>query len=346
MSRSPGLRVEVVVPVYNGLRTLSKCVEAILGQTLPAAVLWVVDNGSTDGTYEWLLERARREPRLRVLRELRRGQAAARNAALPLVEADVVAFTDADCVPQPTWLERLVEPYSDRTVGAVAGGVAGHEPRNLVERYLSVAAFPTPREPRIVADYTFPGVAFYTANLSVRTEVLRDLGGFDPTMPPADDLDACCRILRAGWRIAYTPEAKVGHVHRSRWSTMLRRFYQYGASRPKLLRRHCTGVLWVLVGRRQLVWRGRLTGCVNLTSPEKVCLGLAALALWSPWFLVPLLGYGARLAWRVGEAGRRRGMTPRSRWELAAWGALQVSEFAAIHVGSFVASVRQRVLCI
>lgn len=346
MARLPGPRVEVVVPVLDGLRTLPKCVDAVLGQTLPAAVLWVVDNGSTDGTYEWLLERARREPRLRVLREPRRGQAAARNAALPLVEADVVAFTDADCVPQPTWLERLVERYSDRTVGAVAGAVTGHEPRNLVERYLSVAAFPTPDEPRIVEDYTFPGVAFYTANLSVRTGVLRDLGGFDPTMPPADDLDACCRILRAGWRIAYTPQAKVGHVHRSRWSAMLQRCYEYGASRPKLLRKNCTGALWVLVGRRQLVWRGRVTGCVHLTSPEKVCLGLAVLALWSPWFLIPLVGYWARLAWRLGEAGRRRGMTPTSRWELAAWSALQISEFAAIHVGSFVASVRQRVLCI
>lgn len=338
-------RVEVVIPVYNGLRTLPGCVDAVLHQTRAPEAVWVVDNGSTDGTYEWLRERARKERRLRVLREVRRGQAAARNAALPLLQADAVAFTDADCVPEPTWLERLLEPYEDPRVGAVAGAVVGHAPRNLVERYLSVAAFPTPPEPQVSERYSFPTVAFYTANLSARTRVLRHLGGFDVAMPPADDLDVCCRILTAGWRIAYTPAARVGHVHRSRLWPMLRRFYEYGASRPKLLRKHCRGVLYVLVGRRQLAWRGRMTGCVNVASPEKVCLSLAALSLWAPWFLIPLVAYGVRLVGRVKRAARGRGLEPSSVWEAVAWAALQVCEFGAVNAGSLRASFRERVLC-
>ncbi len=338
-------QLEVVVPVYNGLRTLPACVDAVLRQTSPPERVWLVDNGSTDGTYEWLVGRARGEPRLRVLRETRRGQAAARNAALQFVEAPVVAFTDADCVPEPTWLERLLEGYRDATVGAVAGAVTGYGPRNVIERYLSVAAFPTPQEPRVVHEYAFPTVAFYTANLSVRTDVLRRLQGFDEAMPPADDLDICCRILRAGWQIVYTPTARVGHIHRSRAWAMLKRFYQYGSSRPKMLRKHCTGLLYALVGGRQFLWRGGPTGCVNLTSPEKVCLGLAGLSLWSPWFLLALVGYGIRLGKRIGKAARARGLEPRSAWETAVWAALQVSEFAAVNTGSFVASIRQRVIC-
>ncbi len=343
MSDSP--RVEVVVPVYNGLRTLPACVDALLQQTRTPAAVWVVDNGSTDGTYEWLVRRAEAEPRLRVLREVRRGQAAARNAALPLLEAEVVAFTDADCIPEPAWLERLVEGYADQAVGAVAGAVVGHAPQNLVERYLSVAAFPTPGQPQVVEDYAFPTVAFYTANLSVRTEVLRQIGGFDVAMPPADDLDACCRILRAGWKMAYTPAARVGHVHRARVPAMLRRFYEYGASRPKVLRKNCAGLLYALAGRRRWVWRGP-TGCVNLSSPEKVCLGLVALSLlWTPWFLLPLAAYGARLARRVAAVGRQRGVPPRSAWEAVAWAGLHVAEFAAVNAGSLVASVRRGVVC-
>jgi GT2 family glycosyltransferase len=337
--------VEVVVPVYNGLRTLPACVDAVLQQTFPPQVLWVVDNGSTDGTYEWLVERAHEEPRLRVLRETRRGPAAARNAALQFMEAPVVAFTDADCVPDPTWLERLLEGYEEAGVGAVAGAVTGHAPQNVIERYLSVAAFPTPEKPQVVREYAFPTVAFYTANLSVRTHVLQQLGGFDEAMPPADDLDICCRILKAGWKIAYAPEARVGHVHRSRAWVMLRRFYEYGSSRPKMLRKHCGGLLYALVGRRQLLWRGGPTGCVNLTSPEKVCLGLAGLSLWTPWFLVALVAYGIRLGKRMGHAARVRGVKPRSPWETAVWAVLHVGEFAAVNTGSLVASIRQRVVC-
>jgi GT2 family glycosyltransferase len=337
--------VEVVIPVYNGLQTLPGCLDAVLRQTLAPEAVWVVDNGSTDGTYEWLQERQRMEPRLRVLRELRRGQAAARNAALRLVEAEVVAFTDADCVPETTWLEQLLPPYADPGVGAVAGAVLGHEPRNPVERYLSVAGFPTPPEPRLVDAYAFPTVAFYTANLSARSRVLRDLGGFDPAMPPADDLDLCARTLTAGWKMAYTPEARVRHVHRSRAWAMLRRLYEYGASRPKLLRKNCPGLLYTLAGRRWWTWKGGPTGCLNLTSPEKVCFGLACLSLWSAWFLVPLGLYVGRLATRLTRAARERGVVPRSPWEVAAWTALHVAEFAAVNLGSLVASARYRVIC-
>jgi GT2 family glycosyltransferase len=320
-------------------------VDALLGQTQPPEEVWVVDNGSADGTYEWLRERERTEPRLRVLRELRRGQAAARNAALGRVGSEVVAFTDADCVPEPTWLERLLEPYADPRVGAVAGAVLGHEPQNLVERYLSVAAFPTPREPQVVHAYAFPTVAFYTANLSARRQALREVGGFDETMPPADDLDLCAGLLRAGWRIAYTPSARVGHVHRSQVRAALRRFYEYGASRPRLLRKHCSGALYVLAGRGRWIQMRGPTGCVNLTSPEKVCLTLAALSVGSGWFLLPLAAYLARLALRVGRAARDRGVPPRSLSEVAAWTALHVGEFAAFNVGSLVASARHRVIC-
>lgn len=337
--------VEVVVPVYNGLRTLPACIDALMQQTVVPRAVWVVDNGSTDGTYEWLLERSKEQPQLRVLRESRRGQAAARNAALPGVEAEVVAFTDADCVPEPTWLERLVEEYGDERVGAVAGAVVGHAPGNLVERYLSVAAFPTPREAQVAEGYEFPTVAFYTANLSARTEVLRRVGGFDEAMPPADDLDLCCRILRAGWRIAYTPAARVGHVHRSRLWSMVRRLYEYGASRPKLLRKNCEGTFYAIVGRRQWVWRGGPTGCLNLTSPEKVCVTLGALSLWVPWFLAPLGAYLVRLGLKVARAGRDRGVNARSGWEVAAWAALHLAEFATVNVGSLLASARYRVIC-
>ena len=337
-------QVEVVVPVYNGLRTLPACVDAVLRQTVAPGKVWVVDNGSTDGTYEWLVERARGEPRLRVLREARRGQAAARNAALQFVEAPVVAFTDADCVPEPTWLERLLEAYEDSGVAAAAGAVKGHEATSVVERYQSVAAFPTPREGAVVDRYDFPSVVFYTANLSVRTEVLRLLGGFDERIVPSDDTDLCSRILQAGWKIAYTAAARVGHRHRARIGVMLKRLYEYGTSRPRLLRKHSPRTCYVLVLGHQIVWRGAVTAHVNLTSPEKVCLGLAMLSAWEPWIAAGLVAYWAWLAAQLGRTARARGLEPRSWWELAVWTGLHVAEFFATNLGGLRGGVGNRVI--
>jgi glycosyltransferase involved in cell wall biosynthesis len=69
----------VVVPVRNGRKTVPQCLEGLLRQSLRPQVIYVVDNGSTDGTHEWLQEFAVQEPSLRVLREARRGPAAAHN---------------------------------------------------------------------------------------------------------------------------------------------------------------------------------------------------------------------------------------------------------------------------
>ncbi len=337
--------VAVVIPAYNARHLLPACLAALRCQTRAPDAVYVVDNGSADGTWEWLREEALRDPRLRPLRELTPGQAAARNAALSHVRAGVVAFTDADCVPEPAWLERLLGAYGER-VGAVAGYVAGHAPRTVTERYLSVAGFPTPDVPGVLSEFRFPTVVFYTANFSARAEVLHALGGFDEAMPPADDHDLCCRILRAGWRIAYTPEARVGHRHRRQVGAMLRRLFEYGHARPKMLRKNCAGTAYLLVGARVVEWRGGVTACVNLSSPDKVSLALLGLSLWSPWWLGVLGAYWIRTGAHVLRAARRRGVLPRSPWELAAWTGLHLLEFGAVNAGSLAASPRHRVLCV
>jgi hypothetical protein len=167
--------------------------------------------------------------------------------------------------------------------------------------------------------YDFPSVVFYTASLSVRTEVLRLLGGFDERIVPSDDTDLCSRILQAGWKIAYTAAARVGHRHRARIGVMLKRLYEYGTSRPRLLRKHSPRTCYVLVLGHQIVWRGAVTAHVNLTSPEKVCLGLAVLSAWEPRIAAGLVAYWAWLAAQLGRTARARGLEPRSWWELAVW---------------------------
>jgi GT2 family glycosyltransferase len=339
------MKAAAVVPAYNVRQAIPVCLEALLRQTRQPDAIYIVDNGSTDGTYEWVLGAATQESRIRILREWNRGPSAARNAVLGVAEEEIIAFIDADCVAKPDWLEQHLAMHTKPNVGAIAGYVGGYEPHTLVERYLSVAAFCPPEEDRVVRADVFPFTPFYAGNCSVQSAVLRSVGGFDTTMKSCEDWDLCARLLRAGWHVAYAPLARVDHMHRATLRGMVKSTFLYGAGRPRVLAKNCPGQVILLAGRRTFVWRDApATVCINLTTPEKISIGLAFLALVSSWFAVPLVLYWMRLAARLRRTAERREVEVGSAADLAGITGLHVLEFLVGAISHVWHSPRNRVL--
>gem|GEM_PF-1338370 len=97
--------ITVVVLNYNGRDTLSRCLDALLGQTLPIESILVFDNASTDGSSQ---EVRRRYPNVRVVRSsVNLGFAGGNNAAMEHVKTDWVALLNNDAFPAQTWIEIL-----------------------------------------------------------------------------------------------------------------------------------------------------------------------------------------------------------------------------------------------
>ena len=95
--------VSVIVPVYNRAKVIRPCLDSILAVDYPVdrLELIVVDNASTDDTPRVLEQYA---ARIRIIREAKRGPAAARNAGLRVARGEVAAFTDSDCQVEQSWL--------------------------------------------------------------------------------------------------------------------------------------------------------------------------------------------------------------------------------------------------
>ena len=107
---SPGSpRVSVIMPVYNGERHLCQAIDSILGQTLRDFELIIVDDASTDRTPEILADYARRDARIRLLRnENNLGPAPTGNRGLAIAHAAIIAPMDSDDISAPERLEREV----------------------------------------------------------------------------------------------------------------------------------------------------------------------------------------------------------------------------------------------
>lgn len=202
--------VSVVVPVYNDAERLARCLEALEHQTYPSQKyeVLVVDNGSD----EPVAPAAVPFEHARVLTEPRRGSYAARNKGVTEARGEMIAFTDADCVPAPTWIEEGAKCLGQ---GARRGLVGGR-----VEFTFQNAARPNAAElydssrflkqKRNIERDRFA----LTANAFTLQSVFDDVGLFDATLKSGGDAEWGQRVAAAGYALAYAEEARVTHPAR------------------------------------------------------------------------------------------------------------------------------------
>ena len=208
----------------DGESTIAECIDAILATDYPAdrREILIVDNGSTDGTAPVIQSRP-----VRYLHEPKRGVSNARNHGIAESSGEILAFVDADCIVEPQWLTEIARAFQDPEVGCVAGHLEHAPPRTSAERQAA----------RMLGDwqrFAFTSKPAYaiTANAAYRRDVLDEIGGFDPHMTRAQDVELGLRFQeRSCRRLAYAERATA--LHRGR-STQLGFFRQqlgwaYGA---------------------------------------------------------------------------------------------------------------------
>jgi GT2 family glycosyltransferase len=151
-----------------------------------------------------------------IRRDVPGGPAAARNAAIPLVTTELVAFLDSDCVPPPGWIEALAGHFAEPRVAAVAPRVRG---------LLDMGTRPAEVGPGRRVAYV-PSAA-----LLVRRSAL---GAFDEALRYGEDVDLIWRLTDARWRVRYDPRVVVAHDDGNR----LAKRFRYGTSAAPLAHRH------------------------------------------------------------------------------------------------------------
>lgn len=209
--------VSVIIPHFDQPSALRLCLQSLARQTYPASCFEVIvaDNGSSD--IGALAEAMSSFATARLVVEPRRGAALARNAALPLVRGDVVAFIDADCVADRGWIEAGVDALSDVDIcGGEVRVTARDELRlSAVEAFEKVFAF---RQRAYIAQKGFS----VTANLFARRSVVDAVGPF--TNGVSEDVDWCRRAVALGFRLAFNAKSIIGHPARRNWDELVRKW--------------------------------------------------------------------------------------------------------------------------
>ncbi len=246
--------VSIVIPTYNRADLLADSLRSIAGQTFTDYEIIVVDDGSDDGTREYI---ASCPQKIRYLWQQNQGVSEARNHALRVTHSEFVAFLDSDDLWQPTFLEQSVRRlrqhpdealvYTDFISTDAAGNVLrGHRKKPYGGK---------------VTTRLFASTFIHTSAVVGRAAIIRDAGGFDGRLTHNEDYDLWLR-LSLRHRFGLIPEPLcLRRCHRDslsrngcppevllRKAKLLQQFYDNGGkatipenfARRRLARLYCT----------------------------------------------------------------------------------------------------------
>lgn len=229
---SPPPRFSVIVCTRNGRDRIGGCLKAIEKMSGGGFETIVVDDGSMDGTADFVEAKF---SKVKLLRLEPGGLSAARNAGAAAATGEVLAFTDDDCEPDIEWLARLRRVYATDHYAAVGGPNLPPDPRTWREAVVCAA----PGAPSHVMLTDEDAEHLPGCNLTVTKAAFDAIGGFDPVFRTAgDDVDFCWRLRDAGFRLGFAPGAFVWHWRRPSITAFLRQQVGYGYAERLLIAKH------------------------------------------------------------------------------------------------------------
>lgn len=249
----PTADISVAIATRDRPQAVNRCVKAILaGDVLPAEII-LVDQSRDTLTRALVQAQLGQELSIRYIHQSQEGLSASRNAAVTQAQCSMVAFTDDDCVPDQQWVAAIARAAASTPApDVVAGRVIplGSESRTTFAV--------SPRESTEPMTYTgkhIPWLVGTGGNLAVKREWFACVGRYDERLGAgspgraAEDADLLYRLLRAGARIRYEPEAMVCH-ERQDWARRIASRWGYGhgigAFCGLWLRRTDPYALWML----------------------------------------------------------------------------------------------------
>ncbi|HLG31359.1 MAG TPA: glycosyltransferase [Candidatus Brocadiales bacterium] len=224
--------VSIIIPVYNGEKTLARCLTSLQSQTISRDKyeIIVVDDGSKDGTRKVAEGFA-----VTVISQKNQGPAAARNLGVKMSKGDIVLFIDADCAAAPNWIEEMTKPFSNPDIVGVKGTYKTTQ-QDLLARFVQLEY-----EEKYERMKRFPYIDFIdTYSAGFRKDIFQKYGGFNTSFPTAtvEDQEFSFRLAKDGHKMVFQPDAFVYHTHQSTLKGYMRRKFWIAYWKVLVLKHH------------------------------------------------------------------------------------------------------------
>ncbi len=230
------MEISIILPTYNRKEKLEQSLEALTKLNYPNKKyeITIINDGSRDNTKKFLEEKEQEINNLKAIHhEKNQGIAKTRNTGLKHAEAEkYIFFTDDDCIVPKDWIQQHLKHYKKDSELDAVNGIQWPSKMNYVEAFKIARHHHRYRNKEIVKDrLTSFGE---TNNLSYRTQVIEQVGEFNPDHVRGSDTEYGKRVIENGHKVLLDPTIKVKHLKTDTLKDFLKTKYRLGKSVKKL----------------------------------------------------------------------------------------------------------------
>ena len=217
--------VSIIIPHWNGIETLSECIDSLLKSTFRSYEVIVVDNASSDGSQAWIKESY---PNIKLLENDRNyGYAGGCNRGADKASGEFLVFLNNDTIQKSDWLHYLVElMQKDNTIAAAQPKILNYYQKNMFDYaggsggYMDMFCFPYARgrlfleQEEDQGQYNDAKKCFWASGtaIMVRKELFVEAGKFDEIFfAHMEEIDLCWRLQAMGHHVWVEPQSIVYH---------------------------------------------------------------------------------------------------------------------------------------
>ena len=241
--------VSIVITAKNEAKTVENCIKSLLNQTYKNFEIIFIDARSIDKTFEKvtkLEEESRLFPNCKryiVISTEANTPAKGRNIGVKQAHGEIIAFTDADCIPNNNWIINLLKNIP-KNKGMVGGPNIIKHFKNSRILFAIDAVFSSylgsgGSAQFLKIDKSKEVSAIAACNMAIHKNLFEEIGGFDEALRYNEDSNLCNQIRKKGHKIIYSPEAKISHfMGIESFSNFVNLIYKYGFERGKNVKRN------------------------------------------------------------------------------------------------------------
>jgi cellulose synthase/poly-beta-1,6-N-acetylglucosamine synthase-like glycosyltransferase len=224
-------KITLYIPCYNVARFLDRTIPAVMNQSYPIEEVLIIDDGSTDDTLK-VARRLAIESRypIRVIAlGANQGLAHARNVGFTEAQTEFVASLDADCIPEPDWLEKLMNHFSDQMTAGACGKLIETALYCAADQWRATHMYQHWGNKRILN----PRFLFGHSNIYRKSAVIK-AGLYDErNKTNAEDIQISLALKNLGYHLVYDPSAITRHLKTDTLSSVLNAEFRYGLAKSK-----------------------------------------------------------------------------------------------------------------
>jgi glycosyltransferase involved in cell wall biosynthesis len=252
------MKVSAYIPCYNARRTICQTIRSIVDQTVSPAEIFVIDDGSTDGSGDI--------SGVRVVRcRSNAGRGAARGLAMAKAQHELVLGCDATAILNPDFLENALPWFTNDRIAGVFGHLSGGAMIGAADRWRERHLFQSSLTLEVRHS-----ASLATYCCLIRKSAVEEVGGFNATLRAGEDADLGKRLLAAGFDVIFDPRLKATSALSNSVTEVLERYARWNTLQRMTVRgylRQLNYALKVMV-LKDLKARDLLGACISLLAPH------------------------------------------------------------------------------